>query len=302
MYNISELHTKSLLDFNPLIKNRCYGMVLSCVTGLSANNSTPTFSLTLSDWKNIATDAKLGRFIWGNYQQNGEEIIVSLNLYSGQGWKAKGKVTIKTPLDLLLQESSKQILTFLNKQGVSVKLEERARILSTKSEPLGAWKQNAMGYWCQQTTVAASEEQKRTIAKKCDASFMKAVSIDPEYVDAWCNLGYQKVVTGDLKGAEKAFRTALKIKPDMVRANMGLGYYLAEKGELKNAISYLERGIRLNPSRTDYYDYLMSVYRNARLYQEGLIRQVCWNAFSWSITGKPSEWRRSGGRRCFCRS
>ncbi|MCK5188354.1 MAG: tetratricopeptide repeat protein, partial [Deltaproteobacteria bacterium] len=269
-YNISELNTKPLLDFNPLIKKRCYGMVLNCVAGLHANSDTPTFPLKVSDWENIATDAKLGQFIWGNYRQSGDEITVRLHLYGGHKWNSKGKLTIKAPLDLLLQESSKQILAFLNEQGVSIKPEERERVLSTKTESLTAWQQNAMGYWCQQTYVAASEKQKRTIAKQSDASFMKAVSIDPEYADAWCNLGYQKVVIGDLDGANEAFRGALKLKPDMVNANMGLGYCLAEKGELKNAISYLEHGIRLNPSLTDYYGYLMSAYRNARLYQEGL--------------------------------
>ena len=76
LYNISELNTKPLLDLNPLIKNRCYGMVLSCITGLNANSDTPSFPLKETDWENIATKAKLGQFIWGSYRQEGEKITV----------------------------------------------------------------------------------------------------------------------------------------------------------------------------------------------------------------------------------
>ncbi|MBW1855048.1 MAG: tetratricopeptide repeat protein, partial [Deltaproteobacteria bacterium] len=86
----------------------------------------------------------------------------------------------------------------------------------------------------------------------------------------WCNLGYQRVVTGDLDGATKAFQKALDGKPDIVSAHMGMGYGLAEKGNLTNAISHLEKGIRLNPSLSEYYGYLMSAYRSAKLWQKGL--------------------------------
>jgi len=270
LYYISELHTKALLDFNTVIKKHCRGMTLSCIGGLNAGADAPIGPLKLSNWQDIATDAKLGQFLWGSYRLHGENIKVHLHLYGGQKWTSQGEMIIKAPLGELLRESSKQILRFTEAQGIAIKPEERKRILSTKTESVTAWKHNAMGYWWQQTYLAVGEEQKKTTAEKWEVCLKKAVAVDPEYAEAWCNLGYQKVITGDLDGATEGFQKSLERKPDMVNAHMGLGYCLAEKGDLINAISKLEQGIRLNPSLSDYYGYLMSTYRNAKLWQEGL--------------------------------
>ncbi|MCK5257432.1 MAG: tetratricopeptide repeat protein, partial [Deltaproteobacteria bacterium] len=255
---------------NKVIRKRCYAMTLSCVTGLNSGADASTDQLKLSDWRAIATDAKLGQFLWGSYRLHGEEVTVRLHLYSGKHWASQGKMTIKAPLPGLLRESSKQILPFLDARGIAVKQEESERIPSIKTESVTAWKQNAMGYWWQQKYIALREEPKKDVAEKCEASLKKALSADPEYAGAWCNLGYQKILSGGLDGAAEAFQKALKLKPEMVNTHMGLGYCLAEEGKLKNAISHLEQGIRLNPSLSDYYEYLMSAYRNASLFKEGL--------------------------------
>ena len=269
LYYVSELHTKSLLNFSQITKEHSHEATLSCVTGLNAG-ATSDCSLTLSDWQTIAMDAKLGQFLWGEYHLQEDDIKVSLRLYGGGKWTLQDEITIKAPLAKLLQESSKQILSFIKHQGITVKSEEVERILSTKTASVTAWKQNAMGYWWRQKYFMSEEEQKKTLAEKCEASLGKAVAIDPHYAEAWCNLGYQRIITGDLDGAIEAFQKALACKPNLVNAHMGLGYCLAEKGDPVNALSPLEQVVRLNPSLSDYYSYLMSIYQNAKLWQKGL--------------------------------
>jgi len=260
LFHISDLHPKALLDFNRLIKKYCHGMTLSCIAGVSAAADATTDKVKMPDWQAIATAAKLEKFLWGSYQLQEDNITVHLHLYSGPKWTSQGTMTINAPLSKLLRESSQQILPFLKAQSISIKPEESKRIVSIKTESVTAWQHNAMGYWWQQAYLAAGEEQKKGIAGKCEGSFKKAVAADSEYAGGWTNLGYQKILTGDLNGAARAFRKALEQKPDRVNAHMGLGYCLVEKGELTNAISHLEKGVKLNPSLSDYYSYLMTTY------------------------------------------
>ena len=267
---VSELNTKELSDLNMIIKKYCHNMTLSCLVGVNANRNGPLRPLELSNWQEVAADVKLRYFLWGNYRLYGEDIIVNLHLYAGQRWTSQDVMTIKAPLSELLEESSQQILRFLLAQGIAIKPEERERILTSKTESVTAWKLNVMGYWWHQMYLVVGEDQKNTIAEKCKASLEEAIEIDPDYAEAWCNLGYHKVTTGDLDGATEAFRKALERKPEMVKARLGLGYSLAEGGDLTNAISQLKQGIKLNPSLSDHYGYLMNTYRKATLWEEGL--------------------------------
>ena len=269
LYYVSELHTKALLNFSRLIKEHCHEVTLSCVTGLSAGATTNCL-FKLSDWQAIATDAKLGQFLWGEYQLQGDDVRVNLRLYGGEKWTLQGETVIKTPLAKLLQESSKQTLRFLETKGIAVKPEESERILSTKTKSVTAWKQNAMGYWRLQKYFMSEEEQKKTISEKSETAFKKAVEIDPYYAEAWCKLGYQRLVTGNLDSAIEAFQKALDLKSYLVDAHIGLGYCLVEKDDTRKAISHLEQVVGLNPSLSDYYDFLMGLYNNAKLWQEGL--------------------------------
>lgn len=269
LYYVSELHPKALVNFSRIIKGHCDEATLSCVTGYNAEDTT-NYVLTLSDWQAMATDAKLGHFLWGEYQLQGNDIIVNLHLYGGEKFILQGGTIIKAPLAKLLQKASKQTLHFLESREIIVTPEERERILSPKTGSVTAWEHNAMGYWWRQKYFMSGDEQKKSIAENCEVVLKEAVTVDPNYAEAWCNFGYQKIVIGDLAGASKAFQKALERKPDLVNAHIGRGYCLTEKGDPINAISSLEQIIRLNPSLSDYYDYLMEAYRNARLWQEGL--------------------------------
>ena len=62
-----------------------------------------------------------------------------------------------------------------------------------------------------------------------EAYFNQAVGADPDYAEAWCNLGFQNILTGNLDDAISAFRRALDRKPDMANAHMGLGYWPGRK-------------------------------------------------------------------------
>jgi len=257
---VPQFNTKVLMDFTPFLREHCQDMTMGCVASPAG----------ASYWYAIATQAKLKHFFWGEYTRQGEEVMVHLRLYQGERWHLQGEVTIRAPLTELLHTSSKQLLRFLEAQGITIAPEEGERILSVKTESVSAWEQDALGYWCQQQYATTGREQRGTIAPQCESYLTKAVTADPHYAEAWSHLGHLRAIRGNLDGATDAFQNALTSKPHLISAAMGLGYCRAEKGNLKDALPYLKRGVTLNPSLSDHHGYLFQSYRTAQLWQEGV--------------------------------
>jgi Tfp pilus assembly protein PilF len=71
-----------------------------------------------------------------------------------------------------------------------------------------------------------------------DASFEKALQLDPANSELLCDFGYALYLKGDLKGAEANYRQALKKQPDSPRALNQLGLVLAQTDRHGEALEH----------------------------------------------------------------
>jgi protein O-mannosyl-transferase len=92
-------------------------------------------------------------------------------------------------------------------------------------------------------------------AKEAIPYLEKALSIHPNYKNAWLILGNAYNYTGQLEKSIQSYRQSLKVDPTYKEGKGNLAitllqagrYYGEQKGDIKKAITYLEESFSLNP-------------------------------------------------------
>ena len=77
--------------------------------------------------------------------------------------------------------------------------------------------------------------------------YRKVTELQPEYVEAWLNLGVALKTSGRTKDAVAAYRQAITLRPEMPEAHNNLGLALQQMGEQENALAALRRAVELRP-------------------------------------------------------
>jgi len=85
------------------------------------------------------------------------------------------------------------------------------------------------------------------------ASYKQAIKINPDYVEAYYNMGNVLKNMGDLDAAVANYKKAVKINPDYADAYSNMGSALQDKGELDAAIESYKQVIKINPGYVDAY-------------------------------------------------
>ncbi len=83
--------------------------------------------------------------------------------------------------------------------------------------------------------------------------YRTAISIDPNYFDAYYNLGTALLLKGDLNGAIEEYRTAISLDPNYAKAHNNLGIALKRTDDLSGAIAEYETAIRIDSTYTNAY-------------------------------------------------
>jgi len=101
------------------------------------------------------------------------------------------------------------------------------------------------------------------IAGACNAGLMqfdaaiinykKALKINPDYADAYSNMGNALKDKGDLEAAIESYKQALKIKPDYAQAYNNMGNALKDKGDLDAAIISYKQALKIKPDYAQAY-------------------------------------------------
>ena len=89
--------------------------------------------------------------------------------------------------------------------------------------------------------------------KESESKLKKAISINPEYANAYYNLAVLFIGQGNLEKAELELKKAIKLKSDFAIAHYNLGFILKDQGRLKEAETYTQKALEVDPHFTDAY-------------------------------------------------
>ena len=84
-------------------------------------------------------------------------------------------------------------------------------------------------------------------------SFKQALKIKPHYADAYINMGNVLSATGDQEAAIDSFKEALKIKPDYAEAHCNMGNALKDNGDQEAAIDSFKEALKIKPEYAEAY-------------------------------------------------
>jgi protein O-GlcNAc transferase len=97
----------------------------------------------------------------------------------------------------------------------------------------------------------------------CEA-LERSAALDPDYADAYNELGLARAETGSLEAAEAAFRKALSLQPDYWEAHNNLGLLLHRLGRDEEAAQSLRRALDIEPRSPEILGNLGMVLRAQR--------------------------------------
>ena len=95
--------------------------------------------------------------------------------------------------------------------------------------------------------------------KKAQLYTKKAIELNPCYSEAYYNLGNILKDLGKSKEAEKAYKIAIKLKPNFVEVYNNLASMLKNIGKLKEAKRLTKKAIEINPNYANAYFNLGSI-------------------------------------------
>ena len=89
--------------------------------------------------------------------------------------------------------------------------------------------------------------------KESELELKKAISLNPEYPNAYYNLAVLYIGQGNFEKAELELKKAIKLKSDFAIAHYNLGFILKDQGRLKEAETYTQKALEVDPQFTDAY-------------------------------------------------
>jgi len=97
-----------------------------------------------------------------------------------------------------------------------------------------------------------------------------ALRLDPECVDAHCNLGNTLFDLGKITEAIQHYEQALRIQPDFAEAHHNLGNALLHLGKVTEAIDHFEQAVRVKPDYVEAHNNLGGAFLQAGRFPEAI--------------------------------
>lgn len=92
---------------------------------------------------------------------------------------------------------------------------------------------------------------------EAEASFLQAIEIKPDYADAYYNLANTYKLQQKLFDAEEKYRKVIELVSDNANAHYNLGYILQEQGRLHEAEICLRNALKLSPDHIKAFSTLL---------------------------------------------
>ena len=184
----------------------------------------------------------------GEYEVSGDRISIKMSVFQKEGWSLQKSIRFECPLADAPQQITIHLLGLLSQYGLLARAEERTRMLTFKTRAPEAWRLNSLGYWEQNRHRQIPEDGQTGHLSIWNEYLEKAVSVDPNYAEAWNNLGWMQYIGENYEAAREAFEKAVSIKPELIDSVHGLGNAHEKLGAAETAAAYYQQSVMLNPS------------------------------------------------------
>ncbi len=188
--------------------------------------------------------------VWcGSYSRK-TDAAIELELKGFEVGSARELFTVRLeyPEERLPFAAAELTAVALKAAGYHLSPPVRERVLSpTTASPI-AFELNARGFNAQLNRVIKNRSGQSPLDTEWLDLLNKAVTEDPNYAEAWVNLGWAAYATGDIALADRSFSKAVALKPYLIDALMGEGYVLRKRRDSLGALKPFEQAVRLNPS------------------------------------------------------
>ncbi len=86
-------------------------------------------------------------------------------------------------------------------------------------------------------------------SSEAEQFFKKAIALDPNYTDAWLDLGTSYELDGNLDAAREAYTSAKKSYPASAEVSWRYGNFLLRQGDVQAAYPEFRRSLEIDPRR-----------------------------------------------------
>lgn len=247
----------------------CDGMTEDILTQLSkikglkviSRTSTERYKNTNKSVPEIAAELGVAYVVEGSVRKQNDDVLITAQLISAgdehvwaENYNEKMNDVFKVQSDV-----SRKIAQQLK---ISISPKEEKELNEFPTESMAAYEAFLKG---------------RSLLDKMDPStsqtiisyFEKAIELDPNYADAYAELGFAHFVARGPIGEDKVsenIEKALQLDPNSSRANSYKGVWLLfAKQNKEEGIKYLEKAIELNPNDAKAHDMMAAYYMNSGL-------------------------------------
>ena len=161
-----------------------------------------------------------------------------------QGLAALNKPKSNIVTQGMIQEAIDQLSGLYN-EGEFTVVVERAQAL-TKQYP------EAFIFW----HVLGASSTKIGMLEQAITAYKKVISLKPDYVDAYSNMGVALQNQGKYEEAIDAHKKSISLKPDYAVAYSNMGNVLKDQGKLDKAIEAYDKAISIKPDYAEAYNNL----------------------------------------------
>ena len=110
--------------------------------------------------------------------------------------------------------------------------------------------------------------------EKAAAELKEAVSLRPDFAEAWSDLGEARKTLLDDAGAFAAFQRSVELDPGNAISQYRLGAEYLRQGKAHQAVSHLQEAFRLNPQdQSTLYSLQLALRRDGQLEEAARIKE-----------------------------
>ena len=160
----------------------------------------------------------------------------SNNVRAQKGLAALNKYNFK---QINIQRSVNQLVNLFHQGQFSSVVEQAKIILDDYPQAFVIW------------NILGASKAKIGELDEAIQFYYKAISLKPNFAEAYFNMGYALKNQGKLDQAIKAYNKCISIKPDYAQAYNNKGNILKEQGKLEEAIQYYNKTLALNSDHVD---------------------------------------------------